>query len=64
MNRLELIIAILSGIGIIGLVVLAAVGQSLDPILQIVLMLVSFLIGTKEPAVAAKIAAAKAARPK
>lgn len=62
MNKLELIVAVLSGIGVIGLIVLAILGKGLEPILEIVLMLIAFLIGTKEPAAAAKIAAAKAAR--
>lgn len=60
MNKFELVIAGLAGIGIIGLIVLAALGKALDPIVQIVMVLISFLLGTKEQVIAAKIAAMRA----
>ena len=51
MTRFELVVAGLAGLSLIGFVVLRALGQDTGPLEQIVISLVSFVLGLKKDSI-------------
>jgi len=51
MNYIEIIVGVLSGIGLVGILVLSFMGKSIAEVLPIVSLLVGYLVGKKQDAI-------------